>query len=363
MVGAGETSVQRAATLLVTGAGAPGIRGTLYALRKNPDRMPLRIIGIDLKSDVVGRFLVDRFYQVPSPEDSRYVEALLDICEKEKVEIVVPQTTREINVLSRWADIFARAGFQIMVSPWPAIKVANDKGRLLQKFKDMALPVPDCSLAHSEEELRAVARRLGYPARPVVVKPPSSNGMRGVRILTEDAWDVQRFISEKPSGLEISLEDVIRILRRGAAWPELLVMEHLPGPEYSVDAFIGEKTEVAIPRLRKSIRSGITFEAVLELRKDLSDCALRAAREIGLRYAVGFQFKLDEDNVAKVLECNPRVQGTMVASLFSGVNVIWMGVKELLGEPPAEAVMASGDALFYRFWGGVGIRGTEVFEI
>jgi carbamoyl-phosphate synthase large subunit len=363
VVGAGETSIPRTATLLVTGAGAPGIRGTLYALRENPDSMPLRIVGVDLKPDVVGRYLVDRFYQVPSPEDPAYLEAVLDICKNEGVEVVVPQTTREINVLSRSLETITRAGVRTMVSDYAAIEIANDKWRLLQKFQAMGLPVPDYSLARSEEELRGAAGRLGYPNRPVVVKPPFSNGMRGVRVLTEDAWDVQRFINEKPSGLEISLEDVVRILRRGAAWPDLLVMEYLPGPEYSVDVFIGEKTSVAIPRLRKTIRSGITFEAVLDLRKDLSDYALRAAREIGLRYAVGFQFKLDEHNIAKVLECNPRVQGTMVASLFSGVNVIWMGVKELLGEPPAEAVTACGDALFYRFWGGLGIRGTEVYEI
>lgn len=101
----------------------------------------------------------------------------------------------------------------------------------------------------------------------------------------------------------------------------------------------------------------------MDLRKDLCDYALCAGRKLGLRYAVGFQFKLDEHYSPKVLECNPRVQGTMVASLFSGVNVIWMGVKELMGEPPAVATMASGNALFYRFWGGVGVQGSEVYEI
>ena len=355
--------MQRTATLLVTGAGAPGIRGTLYALRQNPDHMPLRIVGVDVKADVVGRYLVDGFHQVPSPEDPAYLETLLDICKDEGVEVLVPQTTREINALSRSLETITRAGVRTMISNHAAIEIANDKWRLLQKFQAMALPVPDYSLARSEKELMEAARRLGYPGRPVVVKPPFSNGMRGVRVLTENAWDVQRFINEKPSGLEISLDEVLRILRRGSGWPDLLVMEYLPGPEYSVDVFIGEKTSVAIPRLRKAIRSGITFEAVVDLRKDLSDYALRAAREIGLRFAVGFQFKLDERNVAKVLECNPRVQGTMVASLFSGVNVIWMGVKELLGTPPAEAVTACADAVFYRFWGGVGIRGAEVFEI
>ncbi len=356
-------SIRKTAKLLVTGAGAPGIRGTIYALRKNPDHMPLRIVGVDLNQDVAGRYLVDCFYQVPSPEDPSYLAAILDICKKEQIEVIIPQTTREINVLSRSLDTIARCGVRTMTSEAAAIEVANDKWRLLQRFQSMGLPVPQWYLARSEEELTEAAYHLGYPDRQVVVKPPFSNGMRGVRILTKDAWDVQRFINEKPSGLDISLEDILQILRRGAEWPELLVMEYLPGPEYSVDVYIGERTSIAVPRRRNVIRSGITFESVLDMRQDLSDYSLQAAREIGLRYAIGFQFKLDKNNVAKILECNPRVQGTTVASMFSGVNIIWMGVKELLGEPPVEAVMSSDDVHFYRFWGGLGIQGSSVYEI
>ncbi len=363
MVNDGRAMGRDGIALLVTGAGAPGIRGTIYALRKNPDGLPLHIVGVDAKPDVVGRFLVDRFYQVPPPEDLTYVEALAGICKKEAIEIIIPQTTREINVLSRHKESLLREGIRTMVSNSGAIEVANNKWRLVQEFQKLALPIPACRLAHSEKELTEFAYGLGYPKQPAVVKPPFSNGMRGVRILKENAWDVQRFLSEKPTGLEISLEELVRILRRGPGWPELLVMEYLPGAEYSVDVFIGERMEVAIPRLRKSVRSGITFEAVLEFRKDLSTYSLEAAKHIGLRYAFGFQFKLDDAGVPKILECNPRVQGTMVASLFSGLSVIWLAVKELLGEPPAEPPPALKEALFYRFWGGVGVCGNHVDEI
>ena len=41
-----------------------------------------------------------------------------------------------------------------------------------------------------------------------------------------------------------------------------------------------------------------------------------------LRYAFGFQFIGD-----KLLECNPRVQGTMIASTYAGCNIIYSAVK------------------------------------
>ena len=71
-----------------------------------------------------------------------------------------------------------------------------------------------------------------------------------------------------------------------------MVSEYLPGSEYSVDAFLGKKAAVAIPRLRKEIVNGISFRTSLEYRKDIMEYTLKAARALGLSYVFGFQFKL-----------------------------------------------------------------------
>jgi carbamoyl-phosphate synthase large subunit len=141
-----------------------------------------------------------------------------------------------------------------------------------------------------------------------------------------------------------------------------LVTEYLPGAEYTVDNFLGAQVHAAVPRLRKEIRSGISFVNELEHRDDLMQYSVALGRRIGLQYAVGFQFKLDQDGCAKLLECNPRVQGTMVASLFGDVNVIWLGVKEAMGEV-VESVPPLRPASFHRFWGGVGFSGERLDEI
>ena len=186
-----------------------------------------------------------------------------------------------------------------------------------------------------------------------------SHGSRGFRVLRENtSWTIRRFLSEKPGAGEISLDELSKILTRDkhVDFPELLVTEFLPGKEYSVDAFQGKHVSVAIPRLRKEIVNGISFETILDLaREDIADYTLKAAKTLGLKFAFGFQFKLDYSDVPKLLECNPRVQGTMVASLFSGVNVIWMAVKEALGEPQKEIPEKLQNATFHRFWGGVGL--------
>jgi len=349
-------------TLLVTGAGAPGIRGTLYALRHNPDGRPVRIIGVDTQTKVVGAVQADKFYTVPAPETDEYIAALVEICRQENVLAILPQTTRETVKLAASLGQLERSGIRAMVSEASTIISANDKGSVIEVFRRLGLPAPVYRRATTENELVTAARELGYPGAPVVVKPPVSNGMRGVRVIRPDAWDVRRFLTEKPQGLEIGMEELIAILRRGP-WPELLVMEYLPGCEYSVDAFIGSRFSVAVPRVRESIRSGITFHSRTELRTDLMDYTLAAGRELGLRYAFGFQFKLAHDDTPKVLECNPRIQGTMVASVFSGANVIWFGVRELFQDPVSNLPQPLRASEFLRYWGGVGVESGHRFEI
>ncbi len=237
---------------------------------------------------------------------------------------------------------------------------------LLKVCKELDVPIPESHLIRSNEGLIQAARELGYPSKAVVVKPPVSFGSRGFRVLREGtSWTTKKFLTEKPNATDITLDDLIEILSRDdqSGFPELMVSEYLPGSEYSVDAFMGKKVAVAIPRLRKEVVNGISFRTSLDYRKDIMENTLKTARELGLSYAFGFQFKLDEEGVPKVLECNPRVQGTMVASLFSGVNVIWMSVREAIHQPIDSIPKTLQKSEFYRYWGGVSVTDSETREI
>lgn len=343
-------------TVLVTGGGAPGIAGTLYALRNNPDGTRVKIITCDMRDNVIGKYLADAFYVIPPAESPDFVEALLEIAIRERVDVLLPQVTRELPLLTEHISRFETQNIAVAVAPKDAIERANDKWSILQIAKACGVPGPQSQLTSSEDELKRAVEELGYPEKKVVVKPRLSNGLRGLRILSKETWDVDRFLREKPGSLEISLEELIAILRNGQ-WPELIVQEFLPGEEYTIDVFRGRYGAVAIPRLREEIRSGITFRAKVELRDDLQVFALRLADELNLRYAFGFQFKLSDEGIPKLLECNPRVQGTMVTTVLTGCNIIWWAIKEALGEKviPERPKLKANNMQFIRYWGGLAI--------
>lgn len=338
-------------TVLITGAGAPGIKGTLYSLEKNFDGRKIKTVGTDIKEDVIGKYLCDKFYQIPRPSARGYLMQLLFICKKENVDVLLPQNTAELLVLAEHKKDFENIGTKVAVSDRQSIEIANNKYKLMKIANEIGIPTPEFYLVDTFDDLLEYAKRLGWHEKPVVVKPPVSNGMRGLRIIDESIDLKGMFYSEKPTGVYLKMDNLKEIL--GSSFPSLIVMEYLPKEEYTVDVLKAE-TLTVIPRKRDSIKSGITFNGTVEKNEEIIKYSKKLSGEVGLRYAHGFQFKLDKNNTPKLLESNPRIQGTMVLATFAEANVIYGAVKYALGERVPEFDIKWGTKIM-RYWGGIGV--------
>lgn len=347
-------------TVLITGTGAPGIMGTLYSLRNNFDNRTIRTIGADMAEEVAGKHLCDRFYQIKGAHEPEYLSQLLSICRREGVDVLLPHNTAELLVLAKNKEAFAAVGTMVAISDKTGIEAANNKYHLLKAAKMIGVPVPEFYLVSSFSDLRRCAQKLGWPARPFVVKPPVSSGMRGLRIVDESIDLRNMFFLDKPSGIHLKMDNLREIL--GDSFPPILAVEFLPGEEYTVDVLTTGATTgepVAIPRKRDLLKSGITFIGTVEKNEDLINYSGLLSRVLGLDYAHGFQYKLGEDNRPKLLESNPRVQGTMVLSTFAGANIIYGAVKRALGEELPPFNINWGTRII-RYWGGLGVSGEKV---
>jgi carbamoyl-phosphate synthase large subunit len=346
-------------TVLVTGCGAPGFPGTLWSLRHNYDDRALRVVGTDMNDAQAGRYLADAFHRVPAADDEAFVPELLSICRTESVDVVLPQVTRELPVLADAKAAFADAGTAVAVADPSTIARANDKGALVDRCEALGVPAPETTRVSTAADLRAACADLGHPDRPVVVKPPTANGSRGMRILDPDRDRKRAFYEDKPTGRYATLDGLVEVL--GESFPELLVMEYLPGTEYTVDVFRppGGGEVVAIPRRRDSVTAGISFRGSLARHEGIIEATRRLADDLGLAYAFGFQFKKAADGEPKILECNPRVQGTMVTSTFARANVTYSAIKAALDEP-VPSFDPAWDRSFHRYWGGIGVVNDAV---
>jgi len=341
-----------AISILITGAGAPGIAGTVFALRNNPDGRKINIVGVDIKTECVGQYFCDIVYKVPEPQKKlEYIEAIMDICRRNEVQLILPQVTKELAVFAEYQDAFYKNGIYVLVSPLAAVEIANNKFKIMEYARKSGVPVGQFWLARNRSEILEAVSSLGYPQKNGVVKLPISNGSRGVRILTEAVNKLDAFLNEKPSGMSITLSDFLSFYDEKVI-PEILVMEYLPGRELTVDVYGGQRTADAVVRTRDRIVNGISFQGTVISHPVLESVCKSLTLGLGLRYAHGFQFKEDEGGNPKLLECNPRIQGTMAASCLAGQNFIYKGVCEVLGEADVQPINSrEGATIFYRYWG------------
>ena len=336
--------------ILLTGSGAPGAWGLIGALRSGADR-DVAIVGVDMRSDAVGFAICDRSHAIPSASSPEFASQLLGLCEAEKIDVVLPLVTRELPISAARRDEFEAVGTHVVVSPPEVIALMNDKAAAIETVRAAGLPAPDSHAVHSVDEMRDAATALGYPGVPVVVKPCSANGGRGARILDPSVDRLRLLLEEKPSSLLSTLDDVTETLRGADPFPPYVVMEYLPGDEYSVDCLTdGPRALAVVPRSRDHVRSGVSFIGTAVHDTAIIDLCEKMTAVFQPYGPVGYQLRRDAAGVAKLIEVNPRLQGTTALAVAAGANIPWLAVRLALGESVDVGPIAWGPRII-RYWG------------
>ncbi|MFB6202699.1 MAG: ATP-grasp domain-containing protein [Halorhabdus sp.] len=337
-------------TVLMTGAGAPGAWGIIRSL-KSTDERDVHIVGVDMDPDAYGFALVDEQYRVPPGTDEEYVPRIADIVAELDVDVVLPLTTDELQPLANSReDIDAR----VMVSEADTLSIANDKAALYEFLADNDFAsAPESYRVSDELAFVEAVETLGYPEEAVCFKPVVGSGMRGFRVLDADADQATRLLEEKPGEATTTLEEVRPVLASADTFPELVVMEYLPGTEYSVDALATpDAVDPVVPRSRAKTRAGISFRGTVEHDETLIEEAAAICEGLGLEYNINLQFKYNAEGNPKLIEINPRVAGTIIMCVGAGANLPYLGVKHALGEPIPDVDVQWGTWMA-RYWNEV----------
>ena len=101
--------------VLITAAGNVFMPGTMACIKQNGER-EIRLVGADMSRDETILRMCDAAYQVPRGNDPHYVDALLDICRKERIDVLLPIMSVELEALAENRARFAAVGTQLSVS-------------------------------------------------------------------------------------------------------------------------------------------------------------------------------------------------------------------------------------------------------
>ena len=328
-------------TVLITAAGNVYMPDTTACLKENGER-PLRLIGADLNEDATILRMCDAAYRVPRGDDPSYADALLEICRKEKVDVLLPIMSVELEILARNKARFEAAGTKVSVSDPEPLAIANDKLKLFDYLTKNGFPCAGYRSVHSIEEMEKAALDLGYGPNRVCVKATHGSGSRGFRILEANRSKLDAFLHDKPTSGIISLEEMKEILAEATssaesqapAFPSLLVMEYLPGAEYTVD-LLADKGHVLTACCRKSLAmdGSIMLSSLVTQNEQVLFLCTRVTEALGLEGNIGFDVRERADGTPFLMECNPRATAGIPVFAKAGVNLPYLAVKRLLGEP------------------------------
>ncbi len=294
--------------VLVTGAGGPAAIAAMKSLGADP---AVELLAADMDPWAAGLYLVPPAARtlIPAGNDPGFADALRARCRDLGVDVVLPTVDAELRPLAAARPAFAADGIDLLLAPGPALDVILDKLALAERCTGV-VRVPRTAPFDDATD----------PADwtyPVIVKPRSGSGSRGVMLIRSAA----------------ELAALHRL-------DGLLIQEFLPGEEYSIDVLADAVGHViaSVPRLRARIDSGVSVGGRTVRDPELMAFGQSVAVATGVTFVANVQCKRDADGQPALLEVNPRMPGTLGLTIASGVDMPRLALAALRGQPVPSAV-------------------------
>jgi carbamoyl-phosphate synthase large subunit len=316
-------------TILLTCVGGPLVPRAIELLKASKNHQ-FRVVGIDAAEDAVGAPWCDVFETAPMGDDPAYCDVILGLCQREGIQVVIPWSDEEAFAIAHARDRFEDLGIAVAAPTLEVSAIAGNKADALDWLKQQNVPVPDYRRVSTLDELRSAAAEMGYPDKMLALKPCVAHGGRGVWALRGEGPRLNELLHEV--ALDVISLDTFVAAAGTADIPEMLLMPFLTGTVYDVDILQdGEVLHYMVPRRRFHVRTnpfrGCIIhrnEAVLELAKSVQDA-------LKMRCLYDIDIILDADDKPWILEINPRISASVVATMEAGVPMLEYLIRMILG--------------------------------
>jgi predicted ATP-grasp superfamily ATP-dependent carboligase len=334
--------------ILLTCIGGVYARDTIEALRLDRE-LDLRIVGCDADADVVNRFFVDAFRQVPAatvaPEE--FVRATLEVCVTEGVNLVIPCGDEEVLAIARAREDFAAAGVACAVEDLAKLEIVRDKAGLFDRLRTAGVAVPRFARVGTAGDLEIAASMLDYPARSFVLKPSTGRGARGLTLV--DAGVSGPVLAGSRGQRRGSLESITAALESDPPTSALIAMEYLGGAAYDVDCVATSGVPHCIVvrrRLWRDPLSPVSQGCRIERHEALEQRTREIAAVLSFNFAFDLDFGTGVDGTVGLFELNPRWSGAVASALGGGVNIPALLVRSIRGMALPAVDVQSGRCMF-----------------
>jgi carbamoyl-phosphate synthase large subunit len=271
---------------------------------KKIDHINGRVISVDASPLAAALFVSDDYYIVPKNSEDNFVDALLNVCLKEKINIVIPTIDTELFILAKNKERFRAQEIVISISDEEVINICRSKYNTFKFFKKNNIPTVNTFLPNQLKN----KRRINFP---LFLKPnKGSSSIGSYKINNKKELDF--FIDY--------IDDPI-------------IQEFADGQEYTLDILSDFYRKVIniIPRKRIETRAGEINKGITVFDKKIISHAKKVAEKLMSIGPITVQCFLKSDNI-KFTEINPRFGGGYPLSHEAGANYPELLIRMALGE-------------------------------
>ena len=252
----------------------------------------------------------DKYYIVPSITEPGYIDYIIDICKKERINGVLSLIDPELSLLADNEEKFKAIGTTIIGSSYELCEMALDKMQMYQWLVEHGY---NCARSWMNKEEFYKAIDAGIVSYPVFVKP-----YRGSASIS-----ISKAYDKETIELLFAHED------------DLMIQEFLDGQEIGADVYVdmisGDVVSIFTKKKIK-MRAGETDKAVSFKNCELFDLIERFVLEAGYKGQIDIDI-FDIDGTYYISEVNPRFGGGYPHAYESGCDHMKLILNNLYGVP------------------------------
>lgn len=256
-----------------------------------------KVIATDMSNLAPAIYEADNYYLVPRIDDPTYIDKLLYICKKEKIDCLFALIDPELSLIAKNEDRFLEIGVTPLISNYDAVELAFDKYKM---YKYLSSNGFNCAKSYIDKNDFYKDLDSGKISFPVFVKPYKGSASINInKVNSKEEVD--------------TLFDV---------YDDLLIQEFLDGQEIGADVYIDPLSKKVVSIFTKEkikMRAGETDKARPFKDEKLFNLITDLVEKIGYEYMIDMDiFRINGEYY--ISEINPRFGGGYPHAYESGVN-------------------------------------------
>lgn len=273
-----------------------------------------KIVGADMSHTAPALHSCDEWYQVPGIYDPDYIDRILSICEKEKINSIISLNDMELPILIENQEKFNDIGVNLVLSNKNVIDICSDKYKTYEFGLELGIPVPKTYIEVSQAIVDIANDSIKFP---LIVKPRWGSASFGLYIVNT-IGELEESFTQCHSNLATSY-----LCQFQQSNQDVIIQEFIEGSEYGVDIFNDLRSTYHgfVAKKKLSMRAGETDKATTVSPRLFLDSATKIGKNLGHIGNLDCDF-MERDGEMLLLELNPRFGGGYPFSHEAGANLV-----------------------------------------